>query len=318
MSWPGIRWLACLGVVLGAPAIRGDDRGTGAGDRVVFGEFSGSSPCGEAVARLFDIPPGTEPPLRWELTLYREAPSRAPAGYRLRVGHGEPASGGRSSVKEGRWSIARGTKSSPDAVVYELDGALPFVWVSGDLLHALNPDGSLMVGDGGWSYTLNRAGASEAVVPPEASAGRPSESYRIAPLSTGPATFGVFEGRTPCQGIARELGIDAGADRNKAKWRVTLYCDPATRAPTTYKIEGTLYRRGIREGTWSIIAGTADDPGAVVYHLSPARSEAGLSLLKGDDNVLFFLDHDRRPLVGHADFSYTLNRREATTPRDRP
>ena len=30
--------------------------------------------------------------------------------------------------------------------------------------------------------------------------------------------------------------------------------------------------------------------------------------MKGGDNVLFFLDQNRTPLIGHAEFSYTLNR----------
>ena len=47
-----------------------------------------------------------------------------------------------------------------------------------------------------------------------------------------------------------------------------------------------------------------------MYQLEPSPGEAGLQLLEGDANVLFFLDADRRPMVGHAEFSYTLNRRE--------
>jgi hypothetical protein len=123
--------------------------------------------------------------------------------------------------------------------------------------------------------------------------------------------FGVFEGRTPALGIARELKIDPDGERMKAKWRVTLYRDPGTKAPTTYKVEGTLHRKGLREGTWSAARGGG---AGVVYHLAAANAEADLFLLKGDDNVLFFLGKDRKPLVGHADFSYTLNRRDATGP----
>jgi hypothetical protein len=45
-----------------------------------------------------------------------------------------------------------------------------------------------------------------------------------------------------------------------------------------------------------------------VYQLSPTPDQSALLLLKGDDNVLFLLNQKREPLVGHADFSYTLNR----------
>ena len=83
--------------------------------------------------------------------------------------------------------------------------------------------------------------------------------------------------------IARELKIDTAGERMKVKWRVTLYQNPKTKSPTTYKIEGSLYRRALREGTWSVV----HRDGTVVYHLAATKTEADLFLLKGDDNVLF-------------------------------
>jgi hypothetical protein len=189
--------------------------------------------------------------------------------------------------------------------VYELEGAVSLFKVDQNLLHVLNRDRSLMVGTSGWSYTLNRTEASEKPAPP-ATADLPDRT--ISPVATGPAVFGVFEGRSPSVGIARELKIVADADA-KAKWRVTLYQNTETQAPTTYKVESSLHRQGAREGKWAIVRGTDSDPQAIVYRLDPTETEAALFLLKGDDNVLFFLNQDRKPLVGHADFSYTLNRR---------
>ena len=133
-------------------------------------------------------------------------------------------------------------------------------------------------------------------------------SYKIAPLATGPTVFGVFEGRSPCHGIARELKLPQHAGCTKVKWRITLYQDPRTSAPTTYKVEGTLHRQSAREGTWSIVRGAKTDPNAIVYRLGPTPTEAELLLLKADDNILFILNRDREPMVGHAEFSYTLNR----------
>lgn len=127
-------------------------------------------------------------------------------------------------------------------------------------------------------------------------------------MATGPTVFGVFEGRSPCHGIARELKLPQYAGCMKVKWCVTLYRNPETSAPTTYKVEGTLHRQNAREGTWSIIQGTKTDPNATVYQLNPTQTEAALFLLKADDNVLLFLNQDREPLVGNANFSYTLNR----------
>jgi hypothetical protein len=278
----------------------------------VFGAFVGSSPCGDPLGKLFDIPADANPPVRWALTLFQNPKTKSPTTYKLRVEYdGAKPPTARKPVtkeKEGRWSVGKGTKSDPDAVVYELAGAVNFLKVSDEVLHAVNPDRTLAVGNGGWSYSLYRSTAAEKVVPPSAEAGQPDESYTISPLASGEDVFGVFEGRTP-RGIAREMKIDT-EDRMKAKWRVTLYQDPKTKAPTTYKIEGSLYRKGAREGTWSVVR----DKGAVVYHLAKTKTEGDYFLLKGDDNVLFFLGQDRKPLVGHADFSYTLNRRDTTKP----
>jgi hypothetical protein len=278
----------------------------------VFGEFVGSSPCGEPFGMLFGIPADADSPVRWTLTLYQDPKTQSPTVYRLRAEYnGAKPPAARKPVtkdKEGRWSVGKGTKADPDAVVYELNGAVNFLKVSDDLLHAMNPDRTLAVGNGGWSYSLNRTTATEKVVPPSAEAGRSDESYTILPLASGENVFGVFEGRTP-RGIARALKIDT-EDRMKAKWRLTLYQDPKNKTPTDYKIEGSLYRKEAREGTWAVVR----DKGMVVYHLSKTKTEADLFLLKGDDNVLFFLGQDRKPLVGHVDFSYTLNWRDTTKP----
>jgi len=276
----------------------------------LFGEFVGSTPCGEPFGKLFDIPAGANPPVKCVLTLYQDPKSHAPTVYKLVAesdGARPPAA--RKPItreKEGRWSIGQGTRADPTAVVYELPGAVHFYKLSDDVLHALNPDRTLAVGTAGWSYTLNRSSAAEKAIPPSAELGRPSVSYKLTPLASGPTVFGIFEGRTPAMGIARELKIDTGGDRTKCKWRVTLYQDPKTKAPTTYKVENSFLRDQRREGTWSV----ENRDGAVVYHLAATKTEADLYLQKGDDNVLFFLGQDRKPLVGNADFSYTLSRRE--------
>ena len=269
------------------------------------GVFVGSTPGDELVAKLVQLPGGTEPPLQWELHLFRDAATQAPLNYHLRCRFA--ATPGQFEQR-GAWKMTKGTKSDAGANVYELDGALALTVVSENLLHLLSPDRSLMIGNGGWSYTLNRTNAAEPPQPaPPANA--PSVSYRIDPVATGPGVFGVFEGRTPCLGIARELHVPLDEHRMKAKWRVTLLQDPDTKAPTTYKLEGSLFRQSKREGTWSILRGTAKNPAATVYRLAPANGQEALLLLQGDDNILFFLDQTQNLLIGHSEFSYTLNRR---------
>jgi hypothetical protein len=89
------------------------------------------------------------------------------------------------------------------------------------------------------------------------------------------------------------------------KSRLTLYQDPTTGAPTTYVYLGTTT---IREGTWSILQGTKNDPEAVVYQLNLDGSQQPVFFLKADENHLFLLDRSGDLLVGNAFFSYTLSR----------
>ena len=213
---------------------------------------------------------------------------------------------------QGTWEILTGIRA-PGAVLYRLTleeprRALSFVQVSDGLLHLLNADQSLAIGNGGQSYTLNRADQAEKPGDSVAAMNAPSVSYKIAPIATGAAVFGIFEGRTPCHGISRELKLSQHAGCIKAKWRLTLYQDPVTAAPTTYKVEGSLFREKPREGTWRVLPSPAERFGKTLYELSAAKKQPALTLMKGDNNVLFFVNEKCEPMVGHADFSYTLNR----------
>jgi hypothetical protein len=63
------------------------------------------------------------------------------------------------------------------------------------------------------------------------------------------------------------------------------------------------------EGNWARVHGRNNNREAIVYRLTPNGNGPAVFLLKGDDNVLFFLNQNQQPLVGTTDFSYTLNRR---------
>ena len=134
-------------------------------------------------------------------------------------------------------------------------------------------------------------------------------------MPTGPHVLGVFDGRTPCQELARQLKVVTIPECIKIKWRLILFQDPATQAPTSYSLEGFVYRKPPRTGKWTILKGTKTDPNAIVYQLDPDNSGGFLSFLKADDNILFFLAGDRNLLVGNTYFSYTLNRADKVPQR---
>jgi hypothetical protein len=288
----------------------------------IAAEFVGSTPGGARVQEFLGGLASTAVchSVTWRITLFTNQPSGRSSTFSLTALYHVPtrsnpnrSEDGPKVAWRGTWETLPGAKSGLGDSIYRLTAgeskrSLSFVKVGHALLHLLNPDGSLAVGNGGESFTLNRADRTEKPGDTGLAMNAPEMSYKISPLATGPAVFGVFEGRTPCLGISRELNIARSEACIKAKWRVTLFQNPETRAPTTYKVEGSLFREGAREGKWNIARGVASDANATVYELHATPTQPALLLWRADDNVLFFLKQNRELLVGHKEFSYTLNR----------
>ena len=277
-------------------------------------EFVGTTPCGEAV-RAFVGGMARDAAchaVTWRLTLDESA--SGDHKFSLDAQYGVPPPGNPNQMVDGpRVSVAGTAQTSARAYTLTTGSAqraLALTRISNDLLHVQSASGGLMVGTGGWSYTLNRRERAEQPGDPATAA---DFSYKIAPRSTGSTVFGLFEGRTPCRNIAQDLNLGEVPGCIKVKWRVTLYQDAQSGVPGRYKIESTLHRQQPREGTWRISTGAAGQSGAVVYELAAAGKEAPILLMKGDENVLFFLNQQRQMLVGSIDFGYTLNR--VTEPR---
>src|SRR5688572_5896256 len=127
-------------------------------------------------------------------------------------------------------------------------------------------------------------------------------------LPSGPDVLGVFEGRSPCQEIVGLLNVAGREACTKIKWRLILYQDPVTHAPTTYALGGFMWRNPPRTGRWAIRKGIPIDSNATVYQLDPDDPQGFLSFVKADDNILFFLDKGGNLLIGNIKHSYTLNR----------
>jgi hypothetical protein len=286
-------------------------------DAAVSLEFAGSTPCGAEV-RAFAGGISTEAPchaLTWKLTL--DTPESGRGAWRLTAVYGIPPASNPNAMVDGPRVAIDGTWTSDASAgpggrtVYRLSTGTPqrtmsFAKVADGLVHVLDSSGRLMIGTAGWSYTLNDATRAERPGNPSLAT---DMSYKISPVSTGSSVFAVFEGRTPCAGISRVIGLRENSGCIKVKWRVTLHQNPQSSAPTTYKVEGTLYRQQAREGSWRLVRGVASDPNAVVYKLDATATEGAIQLLRADENVLYFLNAQKQALIGTIDFSYTLNRR---------
>lgn len=272
--------------------------------------FVGTSPCAGFLKAKLQIPAAENcDRIQWQVSLHDSGKYELKREYGYHVDNRTYLKKGRTSLT-GTWTTAKGRASDPNGVVVQIDGDQPrniaFALIGQNILHLLDPNKHLAVGDSGASYTLSRHKKASAL--PTGSLGPRTESDE--PAATN------FSGRSPCQEIARELDRRVADDCFKLKWTIDLYRDPQTLAPTTYEVRGSLYRdesRGsekIRKGNWKIIRGTKTDPNAVVYQLDAFESDGPIFLLKADSDVLFFLAKDRSVLVGNKDFGYTLNRGE--------
>ena len=286
------------------------------------GVFEGTTACSAQTRPLPQIPEDTDCELMiWKIILYQDSTTGAPTTYMLESTYGPsqpnslgPAGGGTPLSMQGTWSIVSGTKADPDAQVYQLHSgdtrvAVSFAKMSDDILHILNSDGTLMLGNAAWSDTLNRTdNRSPLVRDAPVSSGPEATRPPIPTTPPGSSVLAAYEGRSPCDELVFEmLKVSPFPNCLKLKSRLTLYVDQATGAPSSYMYMGTST---IREGAWTIVEGREGDPDAIVYQLQLENSERPVSFLKADENHLFLLDRDLNLLVGNALFSYTLSRIE--------
>ena len=266
--------------------------------------LSATTPGDAEVKKMLGIPSETPVDMiRWELTLTEEKT------FLLGAVYGEAKPNTRGMIVEnklsfnGSYEITRGAAGDKIKEIYRLKSELPaarisLVKVNDNLFHLLTAEDKLMIGNGGWSYTLNRKEPSADV-----------SSLPVPSISNNePALQTIFDGRTPCAEISQQFAIPVPEDCFKLKWRVTFNRDPKTFAPTTYTIQRIDHRPNLITGKWTIEKGTGANAGAVIYKLDPAEPQKSLSFAAGDENVLFFLDKNGRLLVGDGEFSYTLNR----------
>ena len=268
----------------------------------------GSTPGDDIIKSILSIPPATKIDfIRWDLTLSNNT-------FVLNVNFGESQpntlgfkEGGEKRLYEGTYTVFKRRNNTLNGEIYHLksnnlSGDILIVKLNDNLFHLLTPQNKLMIGNGGWSYTLNR---KQPIT--EGSISLPNLAMS-SPLLNDTALQITFDGRTPCD-IAKENNFAVTPGCFKLKWRIIFNRDPKTFLPTTYKLQRTNNRESVLEGKWTIIKGVPSNPDAVILQLDPDKPEKSLSLLVGDENVLFFLNKQNQLYVGNHDFSFTLNKK---------
>ena len=290
-------------------------------DPEVLAVFGGITPCSAQARPLPQIPPDADcEQTIWSLVLYHDPLTGTPTTYQLNSAYGmskqntnELIGGGTPITMEGEWATITGTKTDPLAMMYQINPDDPgktvsFLKVDENLLHVLNEEKELLIGNGAWSYTLNRMDNQN---PPHSNVSpdsfpEPPTRPPLPPIPTGASVFGVFDGRTPCAELVIEFTqFPSFPGCLKIKMRLTLYQDSVTGAPSTYLLMGTST---YREGSWTILHGMDGDPDAIIYQLQLEEGQHPVSFLHVDENHLFLMDRTMHLMVGNELFSYTLSR----------
>ena len=248
--------------------------------------FTGSTPADPVIRTFFNIPlTDSIDFIRWNLILRDHE-------YQLNCNYGIGQNNTNGFINGGRKIELKGAlrKEGNYFILQNADKNLYIAELNEDLLHFVNNAHRLLVGNGGWSYTLCSL--------------QPVHTSRVNLKSNPPAWRDsmTFQGRTPCgiPGI-----IPAGKICYKLKWYIALYPNATKNGPGQYKILGTTWRQaGGRKGSWSI--NTLKD-GRIIYQMNDEQGKGFMYLLKLDDHILVFTDADGKLLVGDEDFSYTMN-----------
>jgi hypothetical protein len=249
--------------------------------------YTGSTPAGSVVRSFLGISLSDSIDfIRWKLVLLDNS-------YQLQCNYGIGKPNTNGFISGGR-KIELNGAIEKEKKYYQLKKgatALKMIELNANLFHLLGNDNSLLVGNGGWSYTLNSINPAI------------TDAINIEAKQSLPEDSVVFDGRTPCKipGV-----IPASTQCYKLKWRVTLYTNAEKNGPGNYKILGSAWRKeNGQTGSWRIVTGKN---GRITYQLSNDKGNI-LYLLKADENILLFTDADGNLLTGDEDFSYTLNRK---------
>lgn len=168
--------------------------------------------------------------------------------------------------------------------------SLAMLVLNENIIHLLNKDGTMMIGNAGWSYTLN---AMQKV---------PTQELKLASFKNHFDDSVVFIGRTPCRGIEELMIKKTRPECYKKKWIISLYKEKPDANSGTYKI-GTV---DTRDGKWTLKKEKSNN---IIYSLDLNNGNT-IDLLQTDANIVYIMDPTGGLMVGDHDFSYSLSRKK--------
>jgi hypothetical protein len=270
--------------------------------------FEATTPCDEVSRSLLHIPSTDKcAMMKWTLTLL------TPTTYELIYTYGMDKAGTRgfseraiTKKQSGKWTKSKYKNTEIYTLTADNCPSLSFLKLNENVLHLLDANKNLMVGNGAWSYTLNRINPAK-LSSNEINSKKVEETFFTDSI--------VFEGRLPCYGPLLALNGKDSAGCDLIKCRIIFFCNNNLHPQSSLKFYSILVGAGgtryLATGKWTIMRGIKTDPNSTLYQLqfNTEKPQQNLVLLKGDDNILFLLDNEMNCMAGNDYCSYTLNRK---------
>jgi len=135
--------------------------------------FVAATPCDAVPRHLLAIPANLDcEMIKWRLTLRRDPRNLGRDEFKLQYTYGMTKPGtqgfmddGFSKELSGTWVISKNTGKLPGKQIFTLQPAasqpaIVLLQMSGRMLHLLDTQGKLMIGNAGFSYTFNKQNAN--------------------------------------------------------------------------------------------------------------------------------------------------------------
>jgi hypothetical protein len=204
--------------------------------------YTGSTPAGTVIRSFLGIGRTDSVDfIRWKLIVGENQ-------YQLQCNYGIGKPNTKGFINGGKKIELRGKSRKEKNYYFFHNGnkTLKVVALNEDLIHLLDAENNLLVGNGGWSYTLSSI--------------NPSITDQVTFISSSTILKDsiAFEGRTPCNvpGI-----IPPGKLCYKLKWYLVLYANTKLNLPDSFKVLGTAWRNeGGKKGRWKIIPEKIAEP----------------------------------------------------------
>ncbi|MCF0071166.1 copper resistance protein NlpE [Dyadobacter sp. CY261] len=135
--------------------------------------FVAATPCDAVPRELLSIPGDMDcEMIKWRLTLRHDPRNLGRDDFKLQYTYGMTKPGTRGFMGDGvgkeitgKWHMAENTGKTPGKRIFTLEpGAskapVTFLQLNDKLLHLLDQQGNLMIGNAGFSYTFNKQNAN--------------------------------------------------------------------------------------------------------------------------------------------------------------